>query len=585
MKLAVRGKLFLVSVAVVLLVVVTSGLVAEREIRTFLVARIEAELLRDARAGAAMMQRMPAASSLDDVDARADDLGRAFDARVTFVSADGSVIGDSQLTLDELRVVEDHGNRPEVRDARHEGKGSARRFSQTLRIDMLYVAVPFSSSLTSAPTGVVRVATPLHDVEAAVARMRALLAVAFAVGVGVAIAMSALASHWMSRALRALVEHTHQLASGSSSQAESMDEIVSLTGTFQRLSADLSSTVAALAEERDRFAAVLEAMREAVIAVDHAQRIVIVNEAARTIFPIEADARGRPLVDVVRTPSVSEAAARALAGESCGAEVTLGADSPLHLSLKATPTRAQKGAVLVFHDVTELVRLERVRRDFVANVSHELRTPVSVIVANSETLLDGALDDPKSARNFVEGIARHATRLSRLIADLLDLARIEAGRLQLEIEDISVLDAVTRASDGLRSRARDKGLTLEIDVDPALHARADAKAIDQVLTNLLENAVKYTPAPGRVRVRAARDDEMIAIDVEDDGPGIPPEHRARLFERFYRVDTGRSRELGGTGLGLSIVKHLTEAMHGDVSVHPVDPHGSRFRVRLPCQRP
>jgi two-component system phosphate regulon sensor histidine kinase PhoR len=356
---------------------------------------------------------------------------------------------------------------------------------------------------------------------------------------------------------------------------------VSLTDTFQRLSAHLSSTVAALAEERDRFAAVLEAMREAVVAVDHEQRIVVVNEAARSIFHIEGDAIRRPLIEVVRTPSVSEATARALAGESSGAEVTLGADAPVHLSLKATPTPAQKGAVLVFHDVTELVRLERVRRDFVANVSHELRTPVSVIVANSETLLDGALDDPKRARGFVEAIARHATRLSRLIADLLDLARVEAGRLQLELENVNLTEAVTRTVDGLRQRARDKGLTIQVEVEPTLSARADGKAFDQVIINLLDNALKYTPAPGRVLVRAARDQDTVTIDVEDDGPGISVEHRTRIFERFYRVDTGRSRELGGTGLGLAIVKHLTEAMDGEVSVHAVDPHGSRFRVRLP----
>jgi two-component system phosphate regulon sensor histidine kinase PhoR len=233
------------------------------------------------------------------------------------------------------------------------------------------------------------------------------------------------------------------------------------------------------------------------------------------------------------------------------------------------------------HDVTDIRRLETVRRDFVANVSHELRTPVSIIRANSETLLDGAMSDPAYGPLLLEALHRNAERLSRLVDDLLDLARLEADRYQLESDEVSVQGAVRKAVDAVERAAQAKDIRVDIDLDPALRVRADEKALDQILVNYLDNAVKYTLAGGTIRVWAQARASQVRIDVTDDGPGIAPQHRQRIFERFYRIDPGRSRNMGGTGLGLSIVKHLADAQGGDAGMEPARPRGSTFWVSLP----
>jgi len=230
--------------------------------------------------------------------------------------------------------------------------------------------------------------------------------------------------------------------------------------------------------------------------------------------------------------------------------------------------------------VTEIRRLERIRRDFVANVSHELRTPVSIIRLNAETLLDGALERPEVARKFLEAQMRNADRLAALVSDLLEISRIEAGTYEIHPDFIRVAPIVERIVDSVQQIADEKHMTIECEVPADTTAWADAEALEHVLLNLVDNAVKYTPAEGKIAVRVRTQGDGVRIEVEDNGPGIEPRHRARIFERFYRIDKGRSREVGGTGLGLAIVKHLAEAMDGSVGVGPAQPQGSIFWVLL-----
>jgi two-component system phosphate regulon sensor histidine kinase PhoR len=266
-------------------------------------------------------------------------------------------------------------------------------------------------------------------------------------------------------------------------------------------------------------------------------------------------------------------------GGSTSAEFDLSGGPARRVQARAT-VQSDGGTVIVVHDVTEVRRLERVRRDFVANVSHELRTPISVIRANTETLLEGALDDPARARQFVDALFRHADRLGRLVSDLLDISRIEAGRYRLDLGSASVSEAAERVLDTLQTEADQKRVELTVDVSPDIRITADAKALEHVLMNLVGNAIKYTPEGGHVDVKAEPKGDDVRVEVLDDGPGIDPAHRERIFERFYRVDPGRSRDMGGTGLGLSIAKHLVEAMEGEVGVDPRSPHGSVFWFRL-----
>jgi len=271
-------------------------------------------------------------------------------------------------------------------------------------------------------------------------------------------------------------------------------------------------------------------------------------------------------------------AALTLVAGGSGATAEFATPAGIRVLARIAAQRDGEGSILILDDVTAIRRLETIRRDFVANVSHELRTPVSVIQANAETLQAGAKDDPAFADRLIEGLHRNAIRLSRIIADLLDLSRLEAGP-EVELEPLPVAEVARAAIASIESQAAGK-LTLAVEIDDAVRVQADRDFLDQVLVNLLDNAVKYTPAGGHVWVRARPAGKRLRIEVADDGPGIAPHQRQRIFERFYRIDPGRSRELGGTGLGLSIVKHLVEGMGGQVGVEGNTPSGSVFWVDL-----
>ncbi len=348
------------------------------------------------------------------------------------------------------------------------------------------------------------------------------------------------------------------------------------------MAAELESTVATLAAERSRFEAVLESMDEGVVAVDEAQQLTMINRAALGLLSLSIEQGGSTLAERIPIPTLHELVQRALAGHPERREFETRTTPPRQVLAYASPLRNQQGAVVVMHDVTEIRRLERIRRDFVANVSHELRTPVSIIRANAETLLDGAIEKPDIARRFLDAQLRNADRLAALLADLLEISRIEAGTYETAPDVLPIAPVVEHTIDNVEQLAKEKNIAISSEVPEDMSAWADEQALEQVLLNLVDNAVKYTPAGGKIVVRAVPRGDHVRIEVEDNGPGIEPRHRARVFERFYRVDKGRSREVGGTGLGLAIVKHLAEAMEGQVGVEPAAPHGSIFWIHLPA---
>jgi two-component system phosphate regulon sensor histidine kinase PhoR len=330
--------------------------------------------------------------------------------------------------------------------------------------------------------------------------------------------------------------------------------------------------------EQERFTAVLGSMRAGVIVLDESDVVCEVNDRAGHLLDLQGDPVGRPLQQAIDLPALT-----CLLGQAdpeMAAKLELPGPTAKVLEARVAHP-ASGGRILLLHDVTERHHLEGIKRDFVANASHELRTPVTVIRANAETLLDGALDEAEVARQFVEGIYRNATRLSDLLSDMLDLSRLEAGRYVLEPRVMPMLPVLEQARSAVQERAASKGVTVDVHAPAELEGFADPRALDQVLVNLIDNAVKYTPSGGSVTLRATALGVGVRLEVADDGPGIPAEHRQRVFERFYRVDTGRSRALGGTGLGLAIVRLLVTAMDGQVGIEPLEPHGSLFWVELP----
>ncbi len=340
----------------------------------------------------------------------------------------------------------------------------------------------------------------------------------------------------------------------------------------------------ALRRELDVLARVPMSMREGLLALGEDGRIALINPALREMLLLPADAVGKTPLEVIRHAELKALLDTAASSRTPrSAELDLGLLKPRRLLAHASRLSGGQGGVLaVFVDVTELRRLESLRRDFVANVSHELRTPVAAVRAAAETLREALSRDPTAAPDFLDIIHRHALRLDRLLSDLLDLSRIESRELRLRFESLELAGVVRHVLALFAERAAARGQTLSASVASELGAvRADRRALEQVLGNLIENAVKYADEGARISVRAERDGALARLSVEDSGPGIAPEHLPRLFERFYRVDAGRSRDVGGTGLGLAIVKHLVEAMDGVVAVHSAPGHGTSFRFTLP----
>ena len=332
----------------------------------------------------------------------------------------------------------------------------------------------------------------------------------------------------------------------------------------------------ALARERTLLASVADGLTQGVIALDGDRKIEMLNDAARRMIGAPGTMISESLLELVRVPEL-----RALVEEPRDASAEIQLPNGPRALIRVARTYGRAGCVLLLEDVTQVRRLETVRRDFVANVSHELRTPVAVIRANAETLLAGAKDDPMMATKLIDGLHRNAERLARILADLLDLSRLDAGQYRLEVTTVPVRTVTEQSLTAVEPQAQKRGVTVAVEVPEALAVRADPKALDQILVNLIDNGVKYTRPEGHVWVEAKELGDAVRIEVRDDGPGIADKHRERVFERFYRADPSRSREAGGTGLGLSIVKHLVESMGGEVGVEPNAPRGSIFWLRLP----
>jgi len=380
--------------------------------------------------------------------------------------------------------------------------------------------------------------------------------------------------------LRDLAKTTHDVARNESRRIVTSgpvdDEVHQLAEWINFLADDATRSRAALARERMLLAAVADGLTQGVIAVDGEHRIELLNDAARKMLGVTSSPLGEPLIDFVRVPELFDL----LDGDAAAtAEVQL-PNTPRAL-IRTARKWGGDGRVLLLEDVTAMRRLETVRRDFVANVSHELRTPVAVIRANAETLMAGAKDDPAIAGKLIEGLHRNSERLARILADLLDLSRLDAGQYRLELGCVPVAPVIEQALSAVEPQAAQRKVTVTVAIPDALAVRADPKALDHILVNLLDNGVKYGRPEGNVWVDAQPAGTDVRIEVRDDGPGIADKHRARVFERFYRADPSRSREAGGTGLGLSIVKHLVESMGGDVGVEPNTPQGSIFWLRLP----
>ncbi len=588
MKLGIRSKLFAASIGLILASVFV--------FYAYTRARLEQELLRTIRDDLEIRANLVALRAksahfpmqpdqLVKWDALADELGAGSNARVTFISKAGKVLGDSGVPLARLPAVENHKNREEVAPALQGKVGHGSRLSATVNKRMIYIALPLREQ--GRIVGVARVAVPLTQVDKSMAVLRNVLAVAVVLALALAVLLSSAAAHLASRTVRRLTETARALAKGDlsiRSRVDGIDEYAELGRALDTLASNLSASLRELRTERDRLSGILSGMQEGVLFLDHQRRVALLNPALREMLLLSPDVVGNELSDVFRHAQLKELLERAAnATDPVTREMEITDLKPRRVLVRAAKLEGAEGGVFaVFVDVTDIRRLESVRRDFVANVSHELRTPVTAIRSAAETLQLAAASDPKAAATFMAIIERNAERLQGLVEDLLDLSRIESQKYSLSPESLDVEEVFVQVVSLFRERAARRKVTLDYEVGPGLpEIQADPKALEHILTNLIDNAVKYAGEGARVHLRASEEHRGVRIQVEDNGPGISKTHLPRLFERFYRVDTGRSRDLGGTGLGLSIVKHLSESMGGSIGVESEVGKGTTFAVLLP----
>lgn len=552
--------------------------------------RIQTNILKQTRLAKALVEKSSHQyEGLTGYDSLADYIGRILDARVTLIDATGKVLGDSSLSTEALKSIENHLDRPEVQAALNEKIGRSRRFSTTLKYELLYTAARFE---TDSGYAFVRLALPLSEVEDTLQKINKVLVIALFSALIAAGVVSFIVSFFISRPIRDIAFMAQSIARSDFSRKiriRTNDELEDLANAFNFMVRQVKMRINEVTTGKSRLEAVLLSMFEGVMVVDSKGEILLMNEPLCDFLGVSENPEKKRPLEVVRSVEIQGLVDRALErNEGVDRfELFLKVPEEKFLFIHATPVvRDGKtdGAVLVFHDVTELRKLERVRRDFVANVSHELRTPLTSIKGYSETLLDGAIDDAENARDFVEIIYDDACRLSRMVADLLDLSKIESEGLSLDKTQIHIYEITEKVITGLNQKAGSK----EIKVNNSIAkdcpiVEADEHLVAQVLVNLIDNAIKYTMFGGKVEVSAEVIDGFLKVGIKDSGIGIPEEDLARIFERFYRVDKARSRRLGGTGLGLSIVKHIVQLHGGAVSVESEFNKGSVFSFTLPLE--
>lgn len=566
MRLAHR--LLLQSLAIVTVMVVSVVVIIDDQIHSSITDQATHDLAGEARLLAA--QWKPGV----DPDALAVEAGVATGHRITLIDSTGHVVGDSEFDGPALESLENHSTRLEVVAARQNGLGSARRMSPSTGEEQLYVAV-------KAPSGVARVSVTTKAIEEIFARARRGVIAAGLISFVLAAVLAMLFSRAVSRPITELRDVAQSLAAGERKRYPALaapGEVGDLADAIYRLAEQLEARLSALAAEQSILTALVETLNEGVVAISPQHEVVRINETGRRLLSIDRPAPfGMDFLP--REVTLRSAISRALNGTETEPEEVVIGDSTL--SLTARPL-VNGGAVVALFDLTPIRKLEAVRRDFVANVSHELRTPLTIVGGFAETLQDP--DVPADKRSeFAKTIFSNTIRMQRIVDELLDLSRIESGHWKPRPQPVRIADAAGEVFGRVAASAQSRGITLDTAIEPAADvAYADRTALEQILLNLVENGLRHTGEGGRVTIGTTPAENGVHVIVNDTGSGIPPEHLPRIFERFYRADSGRSREAGGTGLGLAIVKHLVEAHGGSVWADSVVGAGTTIKIFFPA---
>jgi len=502
-------------------------------------------------------------------------------ARITIIAGDGKVIADSDSAPSKMN---NHNSRPEVHSARIQGQGSNIRYSDTLKYDMLYVASVIDKNKPQSE--VLRLGVPLTQVQKTLFLLyQTVILVLLAAGLTAGVCGFLIIRREMSP-LQEMSAVTAAIGQGDFTRRAPpglSGEVGLLSNAINRMGEELGSRMNALFKEKEKLMAVITSMQEGVVTLDSEGNVTHCNKAAMEMLRLPSEILSKLLLDNVHNDTfISTMKSVQTKKESVQIQFEYHSRT---LECRTDLLRAEGGILIVLRDITESAKYESLRKEFVGNVSHELRTPLSIISGFVETLKDGALKDEETAEKFLQKIDKNMKQLSNLVDDLLVLSKLESQVEFANMTGVELPSLIQQCVSDLDTVIQDKGHTVNVKISSSLPVvQADPELLRRALKNLVENAVKYTLAGGSITIRAQQDDKLIIIEVEDAGIGIPEEHFSRLFERFYRVDKSRSREMGGTGLGLSIVKHIAQLHYGNVSVHSQPNEGSTFIFSLPTHK-
>ncbi|MEA3224152.1 MAG: ATP-binding protein [Thermodesulfobacteriota bacterium] len=579
-------KLFFAQTLLILISIAIIGLYAGFSFKDYYISQLTSQL----ESNAILIRGLVKESILKEKGARVDfiakKLGREIQCRVTIIDTEGIVLGDSEK---DPQNMENHLNRPEVKEAMKAREGKSIRYSTTLKKEMMYLALPIKYD--NQIIGTVRVSLALDKLKLGVGHIYRIVGWGGMLAVILSLLIAFTLAKRISRPISQMAQAAKRISRGDFGRqivVDSKDEVGDLAQSFNLMSEELKSKIEALIREVGEKEAVLTGMIEGVIAIDKDEHIILLNKSAQKMFGLRPDdTLGRFHWEGIRNTEINNLFKEVLKTHTQKIiELPINPLDERTFEIQAAPILDREenilGVVTVFHDITEIKRLEQIRMEFISNVSHELKTPLTSIKAAVETLKTGAINEKEHACNFLDIIERHSDRLDKLIADLLDLSQIETGKRQMIIKPIKVMELVDKVVSDFRETSIKRHQEISVDIPEELPmVLADEEGIETVLRNLLDNAMKYTPENGEITIAAIEKDAAIEIVVADTGIGIPEKDTPRIFERFYRVDKARSRELGGTGLGLSIVKHIIEALEGTVSAESEVGKGSKFIITLP----
>lgn len=557
------------------------------EMKKFFLDHTAAELTSRAHLIRPQIKSLLAGGRENEINSVVNIQAEKADTRITVILPNGEVIGDSE---ENPATMDGHAGRPEIASALGGRNGAATRYSKTLRENMMYVAVPIKFG--NIVKGVIRTSVPVSDIDEKLADIRLRIVLAGLITALLIAGISLFISRRISRPIEEMETGARQYADGNLQHALSIPDSAELAGlaeAMNNMAVELDGKVKTAFAQRNEIRTILASMVEGVIALNPSDHIINMNQAAADILETSLpQEERRGLQEIIRNTALEQLIRDSRsANKPTNGDIVYNKTSEKILQVQCAPLKDSEesriGTLIVIDDVTKLRQLENMRRDFAANVSHEIKTPLTAIKGFVETLQHHAIDDPEERNRFLDIIDRHVTRLTNIIEDLMRLSVIEQDAMQKELicQNVKLIDILQAAMDSYTDQARSRDITRHLDCDPQIEICADPSLLEQAAANLLDNAIKYSESGGDVSVLTAVSDTGIIIKVKDHGIGIMQKHLPRLFERFYRVDKARSRQMGGTGLGLAIVKHIAQTHNGHVSVESAVGQGSTFSIHLP----